>query len=232
MYHVFLCTSNRKTWHSKRGVQGGFFGKARFCRDSPVSSLEHKGTAFDASGGRVPPASHGQPKGVARALRARVNRAIPHKKGLRGAEPDRSSKKSPLYPQTGKRTRQERGRPRPHGRRNTPVPAVKRTLNSQRPAFRAEHAKPAEESPLSVEHYPLFTVLSTDKKPASNSKFGISVHSHPRPGGRGPPRAARLSGVVRDLRARPAHDSAPFCEQKVKFGIAELLEARAAKLRR
>ena len=36
-----------------------------------MSSLEHKGTAFDASGGRVPPASHRRPKGVARALRAR-----------------------------------------------------------------------------------------------------------------------------------------------------------------
>ena len=54
-----------------RRVQGGFFGKERFCRDSHMSSLEHKGTAFDASGGRVPPASHGRPKGVARVLRAR-----------------------------------------------------------------------------------------------------------------------------------------------------------------
>jgi hypothetical protein len=54
---------------------------------------------FD-TGGRVPPASHGQPKGVARALRARVNRAIPYTKGLRDAEPDRSSKKSPLHPKS------------------------------------------------------------------------------------------------------------------------------------
>ena len=37
------------------GVQGGFFGKARFCWDSRVSSLEHKGTAFDASGAACHP---------------------------------------------------------------------------------------------------------------------------------------------------------------------------------
>jgi hypothetical protein len=78
-------------------VQGGFFGKSRFCRDSRVSSLEHKGTAFDASG-RAPPASHGRPKGVARALRARgIVRSriqkvfvVPNRIALQ--------KKSPLHP--------------------------------------------------------------------------------------------------------------------------------------
>jgi hypothetical protein len=73
-------------------VQGGFFGKVRFCRDSRVSSLEHKGTAFDASGGSRAPRFARTSKGGCAGSPSTRSRAIPHTKGLCGTEPNRSSK--------------------------------------------------------------------------------------------------------------------------------------------